>query len=142
MLRAVCWTWMQHIPCKPMLCLDDLAGMSISACNYHASSCGVHASLHPVVPVMHETVAVRPPSCSQAAIGGRAARGMLASPGILHPQCEAVTCIPGCVKPVHIEWQLAEKMPLVLLSQTVTGVHCAGRSPVDVELHIAQELAK
>ena len=70
----------QHSPFKLVLCLDNLAGTAISGCNQHASSsCSVHAGLHPVDSVMDEPLVVRPVFCSQAAVGGRAAVGMLTS---------------------------------------------------------------
>lgn len=98
----------QHITFKLVLCLDNVTGMSISGCNEHASSsCGVPAGLHPVASVVNETVALRPPSYSQAAAGGRVAGGVLTSTGILHPQCKTVTWISGCVKPIHSECQLS-----------------------------------
>ena len=56
---------------------------------------------------MGETVEVKRPFCSQAAVAGKAAGGMLTSTGILHPHCETVTWISGCVKPVHSEGQLS-----------------------------------
>ena len=91
---------------KTVLCLHTLAGIFISGCKQQASSsAGVHASLQPVASVMDDPVAVRPPFCSQAAVGGRAAGGMLTDTDILHPQCETVTWISGCVEPVHSECQ-------------------------------------